>query len=269
MTTARIGPRRRIAALAGPWIFALACNAPIQFGAGTGGAAASGGAGGIAATDGGAASGGGAGLGVDSAAPSGGGGTLPDSAASDTGNVNPGTKPGACARDGDCPAPSRCDDFSGICEECLDDNDCDGDRTRCDSALHQCVECGVDGDCGPGGQVCRGKACVPTCSSALECPATAPTCDVSRGICIRCSQDGECAAPFGVCNVASGQCVVCTGDTTCVSPLSRCDRSRNLCVQCLTSADCHDDEMPLCNPVTGVCVEEDGEDRRRGNDAGR
>jgi hypothetical protein len=155
-----------------------------------------------------------------------------------------------CAQDLDCILPSlHCN--AGQCVACVIDAHCTAPGfSRCDSALHRCVECGVASDC-PNGGVCRAGHCATPCAAAAACPASAPICDDAA--CGQCDDGVGCTgSPAGPICFAH-LCGECKDDTACSAPMPRCDPVTHDCVQCRQNADCAS-PRPLCDVTIGTCV---------------
>lgn len=176
------------------------------------------------------------------------------------GNV---TKPpsGTCGPGVDCAlAALHCDVATSACVECTTDAHCTHPgRTKCDSLAHRCVECELDADCGPG-KLCEPTArkCIDRCNATTPCPASAPTCDVTRGVCVTCTVDSTCDPSVPHCEHASGRCVACTTDAHCSAPRGRCDVVLGRCVGCLSNTQCG--AQGSCDVAQGECVSQQQQD---------
>ena len=189
------------------------------------------------------------GAGMSSAGSGGGGG---QAGATSSGGPQP------CARDADCPLASlRCDVQSGVCFECVADDDCRArGLSRCDAALHRCVECGIDQDC-QSGFACdlTTRACAQSCIDDDACPAAAHGCDETRLICVECEVDDDdgCALypdrPY--CLVPGNRCAECLVNADC-APALHCDNITGKCLGCRDSRDCA--AAQACEPVGHLCV---------------
>jgi len=93
---------------------------------------------------------------------------------------------GPC-RDVECPADERCDDDTGMCVACGDDDDDDEDR------------CDPPADAGE----CSDDACAP-CEDDDQCGDDAPICDDGR--CMQCEENSDCDGP-GNLECQDGRCV--------------------------------------------------------------
>ncbi len=197
-----------------------------------------------------------------------------------------------CASDLDCSADQRCDASRGLCLciddnacdaaefcnlagacqpklECLNNGDCGGGTSMCDSTTGACVtlsaslQCVLDSQC-PFGSFCEGQACRSGCREDGDCalgtPCIAGQCDATPGAC-----SGNSFCEFGqLCNaqnrcvdhaLRSTLCAECqSGDflsdcpedclidqSVAPDPCSTnadCDRGECLAVNCQSSADC-------------------------------
>jgi hypothetical protein len=109
-----------------------------------------------------------------------------------------------CLSDSECLATSGSSkpycDLSGVCRECLSDDQCRSDE-NCNAA------CGSDGKC-------RGPA--PT--SALNCSQTpnTPRCDIAQARCVYCYQNTHCMdGKRPKCLISEGTCQECTTNSDC------------------------------------------------------
>jgi hypothetical protein len=103
----------------------------------------------------------------------------------------------------------------------------------CDSNLG-CVQCRTNADCPPNG----GRVCV-------------------LGQCAACAVNGDCGTGEA-CFPANHTCqTACTANADCPqigAPNARlCNTPSGACVGCLTSADCTDPALPVCEPQRGQC----------------
>ena len=173
----------------------------------------------------------------------------------DSGGIDaaPDTSPGgACSAELPCALPTlHCDLQTGACVGCLEDSDCaaQGKPVCVDN---QCVDCSDDDECGQG-KVCdpASDRCLSQCADADDCPASAPTCDLARGVCIFCIADSQCGADAPICDGSVGQCVKCLHDVQCPAPTPRCAWDGE-CVECEQSSDCPSGKS--CDPVAHNCI---------------
>lgn len=107
-----------------------------------------------------------------------------------------------------------CNTSSGICVECLNNNQC-GFRESCDTAR---------------GFVCR-RTCTNNCRGGQ-------TCDPAAGFCYDCISNSDCGSDE-FCNPAVRECVQCISNADCAStpglPLCSGDGE---CRGCLSDSDC-------------------------------
>ncbi len=142
--------------------------------------------------------------------------------------------PTACSATNLCPAdggPDVCDEDSGVCVQCVSDNQCPKNAKHCDPTMHECYACTADSGCSPG-MVCVTE--IPRCAtSCLNNPnACAPLPDQFCGLpqvpyCVECSNPGPMAPqcmgnkagtfcfgpPTGACGCMSKS--DCPGDGSC------------------------------------------------------
>jgi hypothetical protein len=117
------------------------------------------------------------------------------------------------------------------------------------------------------------------CQASVDCPAGAPVCHVSNGLCRECNSNTQCP-PTAEC--VNGACVpfkTCTNSVGCVGNAGGrtiCDQQNGVCVECNVDADCltqgkvcsshrcltgctTDNQCTsaglLCNPSSGACTE--------------
>ncbi len=137
----------------------------------------------------------------------------------------------ACTPDS-CGAAGFCDELSGVCVQCRDNNDCgpgqvcnafsnqctgggggctgneDCDRGFCDVEKGSCVECLGDDTCGQG-QVCDTltNACITQqgCTSDFNCSGATPVCETASGVCVQCFDNVHCSS--GACDTISRTCI--------------------------------------------------------------
>eukprot|EP01130_Rhizamoeba_saxonica_P018441 TRINITY_DN9231_c0_g1_i1.p1 TRINITY_DN9231_c0_g1~~TRINITY_DN9231_c0_g1_i1.p1 ORF type:complete len:1382 (-),score=311.07 TRINITY_DN9231_c0_g1_i1:39-4184(-) len=153
----------------------------------------------------------------------------------------------------ECDDGSVCDEATGICVECIGNEDCDGGLI-CDLSSGICRPCSevVFGNC-PNGGVCLSESdiCVD-CVFNEDCPNEQDyVCDVNE--CVACNVATEAECSFGlICNNNSGKCVQCISNSDCPeiqNPI--CDSEK--CRPCVSNTDCEDD------PELGdVCIQSRG-----------
>ncbi len=135
-----------------------------------------------------------------------------------------------------CAAPTPfC--IGGACEECRNDADCPGDRSRCvDNVCRECNPadhrpCGAD-------QLCCNFRCQATGPTAGEqCEACGEACDqLSTNRCTgrdcRCGNNPECSGATPICDDARGVCVNCRNDTDCQGNPNGGQCVNNVCRTC-------------------------------------
>jgi hypothetical protein len=124
-----------------------------------------------------------------------------------------------CVRDEDCEEDSPfCDPERLACTECRSNADCDAEHPRC--VLGQCARCIQNTDC-PSGEVCTDDLeCEATCTTAEDCSdASKPVCDTTQHVCVECLDDSACTR--------SPEKPVCI---------------EQRCMECRTAADCPPEE---------------------------
>jgi hypothetical protein len=123
---------------------------------------------------------------------------------------------------------------------CRSDADCTShEATRCEPALHVCVECiGVDDCAGHGNSTCNRVTdrCVSPCTVNDDCPWP-EVCDVAQGACAECLDDSQCASTRDEKRCAQERCVQCESAQDCPTG-AQCWQAT--CVDCVTDADCRD-----------------------------
>jgi hypothetical protein len=85
--------------------------------------------------------------------------------------------------------------------------------------------CQVDGDCGGITPFCATDHLCVGCLTADQCPASAPTCDMTTRSCRECATDDDCAS--AVCDLDTGSCV----DTAAVAYASPTGSDTAACTQ--------------------------------------
>lgn len=134
-----------------------------------------------------------------------------------------------CADGGDC-AAGACDVVSGLCVDCLRQEDC-GDGLVCNEFSNRCV--------------------VPVlgCTSDDECGGL--RCDTIKGACVECLSEGDCD-DGSLCDFITQECVAqqsCITDGDCTD--SVCDPAGRTCVECYNPAHC---ASGVCDSLTLTCV---------------
>lgn len=126
----------------------------------------------------------------------------------------------ACTRNSHCRlggiiGDDVCDEATGTCVDCVDDDDCDNENRPYCGDDNNCVECATDGDCvgNPDGPVCT-----------------------SYGFCSECGTNADCAGhPNGEYCVDEwfcGECLTedhCTGDDVCDDGRCACEDRFDRC----------------------------------------
>lgn len=162
--------------------------------------------------------------------------------------------PVGCTTPGGACTYGHCDTISKTCVECVADDQCSGDRPRCDLAIGRCVACGLDADCKSGEKCERStRRCARDCNADAACPSDTPVCDLARGICVACTPTSAACATDRFCDVG-GRCAECASDTHCTGEKRRCDPLAGACVACLVSSDCPA-SAPHCDPAKLECRE--------------
>ncbi|GEM_PF-409588 len=188
---------------------------------------------------------------------------------------------------------------NGACFECSSDSDCtSSDKPRCHLDSNRCVACLTGADCDSGvcvDYLCRecddthpctdsskhcgtqgeiANMCV-VCTEDAHC-AEGLVCDVTHGVCMECNTNTECENlyPNGekpICAIEGADahtCVECNSDLDC-SGNATCDISSHICTGCVTSSDCKEVTLPICQISTDgnycqkcekneECAEKDG-----------
>jgi hypothetical protein len=196
---------------------------------------------------------------------------------STTGAAGAGGVPPGCQTNADCESnPDRpvCDENTGLCVQCLpdqdqcaegeycaadntcqtgcaDDSDC-SDELTCNLSTHLCVGCIGHDDCPPG-SVCNAaeSACVPGCTADHPCPEGERCC---AGDCANVQESAEhcgaclqaCSANHGTPSCAGGECQI-----ECDEHWADCDedaRSNGCETELSTRQNCGECEL-LCENV--------------------
>jgi hypothetical protein len=142
------------------------------------------------------------------------------------------------------------------------DNDCLSDvRENASGRTNAMLPGAADLNCPDAAPICDRTAGVCLCNADRDCTrgAGAPVCDAATRTCVRCSTDAQCAAldptrpACATMGANAGRCVPCNTDAQCSGATPRCDTAQNICVACVSSRDCADPSMPVCDAVTRVC----------------
>ncbi|NOZ02373.1 MAG: LamG domain-containing protein [Deltaproteobacteria bacterium] len=164
-----------------------------------------------------------------------------------------------CTSPGDCHNPLPvCDTAIHACRGCKDQSECAGSLTgwMCDQGSGRCVSCLNDDHCLPPAPMCdleEGK-CV-ACGSDQDCADPTPKCDPIGGGCVECLQAGDCAQDAWSCNMEH-KCVECAKDQDCKDPAKPyCSPFTSKCGECVTNDDCQMPGKPACDQDNGVCAE--------------
>lgn len=73
--------------------------------------------------------------------------------------------------------------------------------------------------------------------------------NAQNGGATKCTTDGNCPASAPVCQSSSGLCVQCRDNSQCSGSITKCDPVSNSCVQCLADSDC-----PTCSECkSNIC----------------
>lgn len=131
----------------------------------------------------------------------------------------------ACAEAGDLVY----DDKTGLCVECVDDEDCDGQGSCIDKSFCGCL---TDSDCVNDG---RGPVCGAFhqcgCNTSADCASGDYTACVSPSKVCGCAGNFECYGDVPYCDTPSGRCVECMSDADCTAPYATiCDTTMHSCM---------------------------------------
>ena len=165
-----------------------------------------------------------------------------------------------CNADSDCASSSLgpvCDPQKHVCGQCTVAN-----TSQCSSQPSACNLSGVSNTCVPDCNGNYGSGTTQACVSA-----NFPFCRTSgtgAGSCEVCAGDygagssPACAVNSPYCSVV-GYCGFCTTDADCTAsgPTHsgvHCNTANGQCVTCLTTLDCTNATMPVCNAATNTCV---------------
>jgi hypothetical protein len=159
---------------------------------------------------------------------------------------------GSCVErctEGSC-ASGQCNTISGVCVECLHNEDCGPDRV-CNTFTGLCgaaaVGCTDDVDCDVGNHCDTLKGACVGCLTDQHCGFGA-TCDLIRHVCAvaqGCTSDDQCDGQ--VCDPATATCVECFQGVHCAS--GQCDSVAHVCV-----AACADDDATEPNEGADAIV---------------
>ncbi len=169
------------------------------------------------------------------------------------------------------------------CVRCQNDTTCVPGAPHC--VLGACAQCATNSQCGTG-QACypANHTCQPSCTTNADCPQLggppAPICNTTTGACVGCQTDADCTNTTGrpLCDTERGQCSECLSNANCPDAAPACNRQNGTCAVCLvdtdcgpnylcsqgddrchpkctSNADCTAPNQPLCNPLTGACVQ--------------
>jgi hypothetical protein len=166
----------------------------------------------------------------------------------------------------ECTAPTFCDEATGNCVGCVNDDSCTTNAPRClvMDTMQACVACIADTDCTlPAFARCdqATHTCQP-CNDIAQCArfTGANQCDptILGGKCVQCLTETEClATPETPKCTDAGSCVQCTEDSHCAADRdnAHCDLTPgsptlNTCIPCTDGNQCPDD-FPLCSIGVG------------------
>lgn len=164
-----------------------------------------------------------------------------------------------------CPDRLVCNSVTGVCVDCLTNNECGANGTcdptsnkcSCNAGYHLCdgvclSDTSVD-SCGnrcepcpttPNGTAsCEAEACVLTCNAPLV---------LDDGACVGCSDNSHCEAPDASVCSAGGTCDACTDAADCAHIDGRAMCDDGTCVEC-TDADDAACGGNACGP-DGTCT---------------
>lgn len=103
-----------------------------------------------------------------------------------------------------CKDNLRCID--NVCTEvtaCIDNADCSGSTPFCESGL--CVECIADDNCSAAAPRCSEDHVCVECLQSGDCSTATPVCELSTQTCRPCQLDMECES--NVCDAEMGTCI--------------------------------------------------------------
>lgn len=176
-----------------------------------------------------------------------------------------GTCLGCMIGEPSCEADWTCNGATGVCDppvgDCGTPPQCPPSTPVFNAESCSCVGCLTDGDCGEG--VCTAdNRCVTgngSCTSAQDCAAPTPACDM--GVCVECTSALECtiagtgdrcvAGVCSTCECEEGQ--VCDPQGECVDEL-RCETDADCGQGRLAAGRCHTDGTCY---EPGSCGEDD------------
>lgn len=142
------------------------------------------------------------------------------------------------------------------------DNDCLSDARETATGRADASRPGAaDMNCPATAPVCDRSAGVCLCNADRDCARNpgAPVCDAATRTCVSCRADSQCASidpARPACAIAGpnmGRCVPCRLDAQCPGATPRCDPAQNVCVACVSGRDCADPSMPVCDATRRVC----------------
>jgi hypothetical protein len=146
----------------------------------------------------------------------------------------------SCTADSDCELGGRylCDPLSGVCVDCVEDEDCPAGHACLDTYCEP--ECSGTNDCTLG-QTCKEGACAIGCTLDTDCPFP-HVCRLGQcSIRFKCESDSDCRHG-ATCDLTDtpARCVntACTSDAECAAN-QRC-YTHDKCWPriCDTAADC-------------------------------
>lgn len=140
-----------------------------------------------------------------------------------------GTCLARCQSVDDCES-GICDIGTGLCLECLSNEDC-GNGLVCNQFTNRCVVASLG------------------CTNDAECGDL--RCDTAKGACVDCLGASDCAAG-AQCDIDTATCITpqgCGSDSDCSD--SVCDPNKSECVECYTAAHC---ASGVCDTITSTCV---------------
>ncbi|HTQ07346.1 MAG TPA: hypothetical protein VMI54_26000 [Polyangiaceae bacterium] len=132
-----------------------------------------------------------------------------------------------CRVDDDCanvPGRPHCSQYSG-CVECRSGIECPN-ATGCDT------DCAADYRCDYQTDMCQ-----PDCIRQQPCPASRPTCDTTRGVCLECNPSLGFVCAYGLFCSRNGECIECMTSYDCKPSAPVCEDS--MCRACMTDDECN------------------------------
>ncbi len=169
-----------------------------------------------------------------------------------------------CQNDSDCAGTHNPFCKNGQCKAC-EPSDCHGTEPICNKYSGACEPCREDSQCNP--NKCATNGSCGECSANEHCTDEfRPICDTYEGVCNACATDGECEPKYCAGN---GTCGDCSAHPHCPNTKPKCDSelgvceacpsgtywhtSLQKCTECTQNTHCTNDLMPICNTGTGVC----------------